>query len=194
LRILHVIHGLSPAGGGPPENLRQMAHAFDDIGVRAEVLSQDDPRASYLRDFPLTVHALGPVTSTYGHSPRLRQWLEQHAAEYDGVVIEGLWQYHGPAVHSALQGKIPYIVIAHGMLDPWFRRRYPFKHLKKYIYWFAAQYLVLHDAYRVVFASELEARLARRSFWPHAWKHAIAPLGALSSVSDASTKRRAAIC
>src|SRR5262249_24621381 len=53
----------------------------------------------------------------------------------------------------------------HGMLDPWFKRRYPLKHLKKWLYWPWAEYRVLRDARAVLFTCEDERRLASRSFW-----------------------------
>ena len=52
MRLLHVIHGLSPADGGPPENLRQLAAGYAQVGIEAEVLSQDSPDAPYLGDYP----------------------------------------------------------------------------------------------------------------------------------------------
>ncbi len=50
------------------------------------------------------------------------------------------------------------------MLDPWFKRTYPLKHLKKLLYWPWAEYRVLRDAAAVLFTSEEERRLARESF------------------------------
>jgi hypothetical protein len=51
------------------------------------------------------------------------------------------------------------------MLDPWFKRQYPLKHLKKWLYWPWGEYRVLRDAQGVLFTSEEERRLARQSFW-----------------------------
>jgi glycosyltransferase involved in cell wall biosynthesis len=51
------------------------------------------------------------------------------------------------------------------MLDPWFRRQYPLKHLKKWLYWPWAEYRVLRDAKVVLFTSEEERTLAAKSFW-----------------------------
>jgi glycosyltransferase involved in cell wall biosynthesis len=51
------------------------------------------------------------------------------------------------------------------MLDPWFKRTYPFKHLKKWAYWPWANYRVLRDAKAVLFTTEQERQLARQSFW-----------------------------
>jgi glycosyltransferase involved in cell wall biosynthesis len=73
-------------------------------------------------------------------------------------------------------GRVPYVVFTHGMLDPWFKRQYPAKHLKKYLYW-PAQYWVLHNAETVMFTSTLERDLAPRSFWPHSWKSFVVPYG-----------------
>src|SRR5258708_12756609 len=77
----------------------------------------------------------------------------------------GLWQPHILAVWQRFQKTaIPYFVFPHGMLDPWFKRTYPLKHLKKWLYWPWAEYRVLRDARAVCFTCEEERRLARQSF------------------------------
>jgi glycosyltransferase involved in cell wall biosynthesis len=189
MRLLHVIHGLSPSDGGPPENLRQLARAFKEVGVEIEVLSQDPPDASYLARYPFRIYPIGRPLTSYGYSRKLLAWLKAHAREYDGVVVEGLWQFNGYAVHSALAGKAPYLVFTHGMLDPWFQSTYPFKHIKKYIYWFLIQYAVLRDAFRVVFTTEREEQLATISFRPHAWKSVVVPLGTNRPEGDPSQQQ-----
>jgi glycosyltransferase involved in cell wall biosynthesis len=80
--------------------------------------------------------------------------------------VHGLWQYHGYACWRALHDTAtPYLVFTHGMLDPWFKRQYPLKHLKKWFYWPWADYRVLRDAKAVLFTCEEERILAARSFW-----------------------------
>lgn len=178
MRILHVIHDLSPAGGGPPENLLQLSTGYAQVGVSMEVLSMDAPDASYLGRYPFPVHPMGPTKSTFGYSPRIARWLDAHTKDYDAVVIDGLWQYPGVAARrSALNAGIPYLLFPHGMLDPWFRRRYPAKHAKKQLFWLLAQRKVLRDASRVVFTTEAEKQLAPGTFWPHGWRSAVVPLG-----------------
>ncbi|MFX5522157.1 hypothetical protein ABTD78_23080, partial [Acinetobacter baumannii] len=81
------------------------------------------------------VIALGPSRGIYTYNPRLLPWLREHGARYDAVIIEGLWQFHSLAALLVLRGKVPYYVFTHGMLDPWFKTRYPLKHLKKLVYW-----------------------------------------------------------
>ncbi len=166
MRLLNVIPSLDPARGGTAEGLRQSVLATFALGHVDEVLCLDAPDAPWLRDFPARVHALGPVASTYGYHPGLVPWLRAHAGGYDAVVVHGVWQYTSLAVWRALRrGPVPYFVYFHGMLDPWFKRAYPLKHLKKWLYWPWADYRVARDAKAVLFTAREEARLAAQSFW-----------------------------
>jgi glycosyltransferase involved in cell wall biosynthesis len=166
MRILHVIPSLNPAGGGPIEAVTRLGVEYLRQGTDVEVLTLDDPRSEWLKDFPLPHHAIGPACLKYGYTRRIVPWLRQHAAEFDLVVVNGVWQYTSFGVWRALRGtKKPYVVFTHGMLDPWFKRQYPLKHVKKWLYWPWAEYRVLRDATAVLFTSEEEKRLARRSFW-----------------------------
>lgn len=166
MKFLHVIPTVDPRGGGPMEGLRHMGQQLQQWGHQVEVACADDPAAPWVANHPLTVHALGPGKGKYGYAPRLLPWLREHAAQYDLVVVNGLWQYHGLATHRALRASgQPYVVFTHGMLDPWFKRTYPLKHLKKWLYWPWAEYRLLRDAAYVLFTSEDERLLARESFW-----------------------------
>jgi glycosyltransferase involved in cell wall biosynthesis len=69
-------------------------------------------------------------------------------------------------------------VFTHGMLDPYFKRRYPLKHVKKWIYWLLAQYWVLRAASRVMFTTELERDLATKTFWLWHWNPMVVSYGA----------------
>lgn len=166
MHILNVIHSVNPVSGGPAEGLRQLVGAVQSLGHTIDVLTLDGPNDTWVTQFPARTFALGPVGTTYGYSRRLVPWLKLHAHEFDAVIIHGLWQYHGLAVWRALHGsKLPYFMYFHGMLDPWFKRRYPLKHLKKWLYWPWADYRVARDAKAVLFTASEEARLAAQSFW-----------------------------
>ncbi len=196
LRLLHVIHDLAPAGGGPPENLLQLAGGYRDAGVEVEVLSMDAQDAGYLGRYPFKVHALGPTSTSFGYSRAAGKWLRAHAADYHAVLVDGLWTYFGLAVRTSTRAAgMPYFVFPHGMLDPWFREQYPAKHIKKQIFWWAAQYKVLRDASRVVFTTEAEQRLAP-TFWPNRWRAAVIPLGTTRPAGDPEAQRAAflALC
>ena len=185
MRILHVIGSLSPADGGPPEAVRQLARAYLQIGVEVELLCQDPPGAAFLVEIPVPVHALGQRwLGRFGLSPRLWNWLHRNASRFDGIVMHGLWVFPDVAVRSAARGAgVPYTVFVHGALDPWFNTRYPLKHLKKRIYW-PLQYRVLRDARAVLFTTPLERDLALTSFSPNQWNSLPVPYGISDPVGD----------
>lgn len=165
MKILRSTHTVNPAGGGPIESIRQSSAALGRRGHQVEVVSLDAPGDPWVRDAAVPVHALGPGLGSYGYSSRFSRWIKQHRAEFDVVIVHGVWQYSSFGVWRALAGtKTPYFVFPHGMLDPWFKRAYPLKHLKKLFYWPWGEYRVLRDARAVLFTSEEERRLARESF------------------------------
>jgi glycosyltransferase involved in cell wall biosynthesis len=132
------------------------------------------------------------VGGNYSYCPRLIPWLLEHAHEYDAVIVNGLWQYHGLATRRAMRrlGR-PYYVFTHGMLDPWFKRTYPLKHLKKWLYWPWAEYRVLRDAAAVLFTCQEERLLARQSFWLYRVNEEVVSLGTGLPPTDSRRLREA---
>ncbi len=166
MKILQIISSVNPAGGGPIEGVRQLGSTLANRGHEVEVVSLDPPDSHWTLQFPLPLYALGPPMLGYGFSPRLIPWLRSNHTRYDVVVVNGIWQYHSYASWRVLRNSgTPYVVFTHGMLDPWFKRRYPLKHFKKWMYWPWAEYRVLRDAQAVLFTCEEERLLARQSFW-----------------------------
>ena len=129
------------------------------------MVSLDDPASAWLTAHQGRAMALGPGRSSFQYSSNLLPFLSKHLAALDVCIVHGLWQYPGLAVRSAAKkaGK-PYFVFPHGMLDPWFKRTYPLKHLKKWLYWPWGEYRVLRDAAGVLFTCEDERILAAESF------------------------------
>jgi len=166
LRLLHAIASMNPSHGGPVEGVRQLSAVNHMYGHTIEVVCFDRPDDPWVLNSPQKVHALGPARGGYGFLPRYVQWLREHAAEYDMVIINGIWGFNAFGAWLALRNStVPYGVFTHGMLDPWFRYRYPIKHIKKWLYWPWGLYPVLRDADAVFFTCEREAILARESFW-----------------------------
>jgi glycosyltransferase involved in cell wall biosynthesis len=166
VNVLHIINSVNPAGGGPIEGVKQLGGTLNSQGHQVEIASLDSPAAPFLQHCPLPVYALGPTTLGYAFSPRLLPWLRENRRRYDAVIVNGIWQFHSFAAWRALHNSsTPYVLFTHGMLDPWFKRRYPLKHLKKWMYWPWAEYRVLRDAQAVLFTCEEERILARESFW-----------------------------
>lgn len=165
MKILRSIHSVNPALGGPIESVTQSSALLARRGHDVEIISLDAPTDPWVRDCPMPVHALGPGRGSYGYAPSFSRWIRERSANYDAVIVQGLWQYSSFGVWRALRKtSTPYFVFPHGMLDPWFKRTYPRKHLKKLLYWPWAEYRVLRDAAAVLFTSEEERCLARESF------------------------------
>jgi glycosyltransferase involved in cell wall biosynthesis len=195
MKILHIIATLDPEFGGPAEAVRALiSHAPE--GSSSEIVTLDDPAALYLEDLPVVVHALGPRTSNYGSSRRLLPWLKANRERFDGAVVHGLWQSAGLSAWRAMHGRTPYAVFTHGMLDPYFKRAFPLKHMKKWVYWVLVEYWVLRGASRVLFTCEAEEQLARQSFWLHHWRAQVTPLGTVPPMRDPEEQREAflAVC
>jgi glycosyltransferase involved in cell wall biosynthesis len=178
MNTLHIIDSFSPAAGGPPEAVRQLARAYREVGAGIEVVCLDNPSEPFLKDIPCPVYALGQsYLGRYGFSPRLWRWLGDNASRFDGIVMHGIWTFPGVALRfAARRAGRPYGIFVHGQLDPWFYRKYPLKHLKKMVYW-PVQYSVLHNALAVFFTAESERELAKISFRPNTWRSVVVGLG-----------------
>ncbi|MFT4111804.1 glycosyltransferase [Silvibacterium sp.] len=191
MRILHVIPSLDLAYGGPPEGVLRLAAGYLREGHEVEVATLDDPQAAFLRDLPFPVSAHGPRKNTYAHSATLLPWLRANAARFDGVVVDGLWQYHGRAVWQALHGRQKYAVFMHGMLDPYFNKPYLTKFAKKWPYWLFSEYKLIRDAHRVLFTTETEMRLAAKSMRPYRANGVVVPFGTPGPDADSDICREA---
>lgn len=165
MKLLRIIPSIDPRGGGPMEGARRIDAELIRLGHHVEVVCLDAPELLFNVNYPATVHALGPALFGYRYSSSLVPWIRTHRHRFDAVLVNGLWQYHGFASWRALAGtSTPYFVYVHGMLDPWFKRSYPLKHIKKWLYWPWADYRLLRDAQSVLFTSEEELRQAPESF------------------------------
>ncbi len=166
MRVLHVIYSIDPIQGGTVEALLQIVNASKKSNQQHEILTLDDPALLVKFGHNQTIHAVGPTKRFYGDTPELDNWLNQHLSDYSCAIIHGCWQYHGLATYrSCREKRIPYFQYTHGMLDPWFKKTYPLKHFKKWLYWPWAEFQILKHATKVLFTCEEEQRLAAQSFW-----------------------------
>jgi glycosyltransferase involved in cell wall biosynthesis len=192
MKILHIISSVNPEGGGPIEGVKQLASVWSRVGHEIEIASLDTPAASHVKTFSLPIYPLGPAVLRYGYSSRFLPWLRENASNYDAVIVNGLWQYHSFGARRVLHSSgIPYFIFTHGMLDPWFKRTYPLKHLKKWLYWPWADYRVLRDARAVLFTCEEERVLARQSFWFYKCNEVVVNYGTASPPDNPEAQERA---
>ncbi len=189
-RILHILRSIDPAMGGPTEGQLQICKAYSEMGGHSEVVTLDAPDAPWRAGWPVRVHALAG-RGGYGWTPRLGAWLREHAGEFDAVIVHGLWQWQGMGAWLALGGVgVPYFMMPHGMLDPWFQRVWPLKHARKAVYWKLIEHRVMRDAAAVIFTCEEERRLGREVFQPWGVRaEEIVVLGTVSPPGDAAVLR-----
>jgi glycosyltransferase involved in cell wall biosynthesis len=205
MRVLDVIASVDPRGGGPIEGLLQQARQREADGLAtSHVATLDDPDAPWVRDCPMKVFPLGLRASErnwstriaplrrYGYTPKFVPWLRAHARDYDAIVVQGLWNYAALGASRALAGSgRPYVVFAHGMLDPWFRRTFPMKHAVKQIFWLFSEGPLVANARSVFFTTEEERTLARGAFWPYRVKERVVSYGTCDIGGHADAQIRA---
>jgi len=184
---------MNPALGGLSACIRSLAPALAGLGHPSEIACLDAPDAPHLPAISTRVHALGPSRLGFAYAPRLRSWLMAELPRFDAVIVHGLWQYHGLATHRALlrPGSPPRFVFSHGMLDPWFRREYPRKHIKKWFYWWLAERRILNTAAAVLFTCDEERRLARESFGGRSYRERVVAFGTAAPPDDPAGQREA---
>lgn len=177
MRLLQVISSADPRTGGAIEGLTQQSLELIRLGHTVEVLTADDPRGPFLAAAKLNIHAVGPRQGSIWYAKGLQKWLEENVVDYDGVILNGLWQYPCYiASRICRKKKVPYWIYTHGMLDPWFNKAFPLKKLKKQIMW-PLQHAVLSQARSVLFTCEQERLLARESFRPYRVTESVVPYG-----------------
>ena len=173
MKILHIIASVDPRSGGPVEGALRLGEIWRAQGHVQELVTIDAPDAPFLKDVDAVVHATGRRGRLrrfirYGFAPGLVTWLQAHVADYDAVIVAGLWNFSILAARmTLLRAKVPYFVYTHGMLDPWFREHYPIKHLGKQLSWWLNEGKLLRGARAVLFTTEEERRLAENAFRPY---------------------------
>lgn len=177
MKILQVIPTVDPSVGGVAPAMLALSRGLLRRGHQIEVVTVDPPSAPWLHQSDVPIHGVGSGLTTYAYSPELDRWLAAQKHNYDRVIVNGMWQYPGLAVWRQFAGATPYYVFPHGMLDPWFKRTYPLKHVKKWLYWPWAEYRILRDATAVIYTSEQERIEARQSFWLYRANERVSPLG-----------------
>jgi glycosyltransferase involved in cell wall biosynthesis len=75
------------------------------------------------------------------------------------------------------------------MMDPWFKREFPLKHLKKSIYWHTRLSRVFRDATAILFTTEEERILARQSFSRYRVREMVVPYGTFGPTLDLAQAR-----
>ncbi len=165
MKLLHIICTTDPESGGPIEALQRISAVLMRDGHEIHVLSLEAPHVTASRRFDFPLVGVGPSLGKYSFTPSLALWVRRNAAEYDAIIVHGLWNYCSAGAWRALRNhRTPYFVFVHGMMDPWFSQKYPLKHIAKQIYWTLIEGRALHKARRVLFTCGEEMERARGVF------------------------------
>ncbi len=181
MRILHVTAWLAPRYGGPADFVPKASVAVSALGHDVEIAATD-------ADGPGVVNAptgrkvewAGAAVTFHARSwPRrfLVSWpllrdLWQRTSQFDVVHVHYLYRFHTiAAVLAARHAGVPYIIQAHGSLDPWHRRR---RRRAKSIYHALIENSNLRGAAAIICTTEQEARSIRSLGYTGSW---VIPIG-----------------
>jgi glycosyltransferase involved in cell wall biosynthesis len=192
MNLLHVIAGTDPESGGPIEAVLRISEVLIREGHQVAVLSLEEDLEVAKREFPFSTKGLGHGTRTYRYNAHLTPWLKENAKDFDAVVLHGLWNYTSFGSWRALKdSSTPYFIFAHGMMDPWFRKQFPLKHIAKQIFWTLAEGRVLRDANAVLFTCEEERTRARNVFKGHPYQSKVVLFGTADPTGNPASQREA---
>jgi len=164
MRIVHIIPYMHPAAGGPPVVVDWLSRELAVRGHELRVLTTDlfaggDSTWTHGSDRPYDLSVYPSVAGNgYGFSPRLWKAIRSEVQKCDIVHIHTLWTFASLAAERAcVRAKAPFLVMPHGMLDPYSMRR---GWLKKQGYGRFLEWPLLRKARGICYTHPEEQRLA----------------------------------
>lgn len=192
MKIVSIIPSINPVDGGPVTGLLSYVSEMKHRGWKNEIVCLDPPAAPWVKDVACPVTALGRGVLSIRYTPALGIWLKENAHRFDVAIIHGVWNWASVGGGNACSAaNLPYVLFAHGMLDPYFREIKPIKHWVKQVFWIG-QGPVLRDAEYVLFTAQQEAELARNAFWGPSWSERVVKYGANAPPATGRGERVAA--
>ena len=147
IRVLHVTEDHSVRNTGISSAVDALTRCVPEEIMPAIFTTGADPLplrpGVELHAFPV-----GGFARAWRYAPGAEQALAKAIAAADVVHLHGLWMWvQWAAAHMALRLKKPFVLTAHGMLEPWISQRQAWPHrLKKFLYWNTLAYPAFHRA------------------------------------------------
>ncbi len=138
MKTVSLVASLSRKAGGLFESVRRLHQCLGEIpNVSVSILGLDDEFTAADRPAwePLHVESLGVMgPAQFGFSPRLGKKLVYFNA--DIIHVHGVWMYQSVVALNWHRATLrPYLISAHGMLDPWAIRNSAWKkRLARFLY------------------------------------------------------------
>jgi len=169
IKTANLTGSVSRSAGGLFESVRRLAQSLANENMHVWVFGTEDEHTAADIGLwsPVQVRAFRPVgPHQFGYSPKFRAALNGYAP--DLVHTHGLWVYSSIATNQyRRRQKIPYVISAHGMLDPWAVRNSRWKKVVAHFFYEGAHLL---EASCLRALCESEARAIRQ----HGLKNPIA--------------------
>lgn len=174
MKILTVVTSMNPRAGGVVQAVKSFSTIYADNDIKETIITTDVPNEDFVKA-NTNIIALGRFENVWGYSPNLKQWLIDNIANYDIVILHGLWLYSNYAVWKALEKvkkngniKIPKLfAMPHGMLDPYFQKAKErrLKAIRNVLYWFFIEKNIINNCNKILFTCSEELRLAENTFY-----------------------------
>ncbi|MBC7520896.1 MAG: glycosyltransferase [Sandarakinorhabdus sp.] len=146
LRVIQTIPDISIDNGGPSRTCRSLCEAMARAGANVTLLAGDHghpPEALLLPDPALVTTHLVPITRRLG-LPSYGFDAAVAATPADILHDNGIWSPGNfPATTAAGRRGLPFVISAHGMLEPWALAH---KAMKKRLAWAGYQHRLLDAA------------------------------------------------
>lgn len=164
---------MDPKMGGVCQAVKTIVSALTPFGVINEIVSLDAPDEIYLKNNPFVIYAVGKGKGPWKYNPELKSWLSIHLVFYDIVIVHGLWLYTGYIVRKTLENLTSgrshapkFLVMPHGMLDPYFQltKVRKIKAIRNRLFWYLIEKKLIASADALLFTCETELQLAAKTF------------------------------
>jgi glycosyltransferase involved in cell wall biosynthesis len=162
--ILHVTPYMHPSAGGPPVVVENFIREANRLGHRSQIISTPSYCDGDKNNLQKRLEQLAPITflSALETLPSLSRTgaasIDAHVQRADIVHVHTLWSpLNVSARHACLRHDRPYVLMPHGMLDPY---SLSVKALRKSIYLQLFERHNIACAQRLIYTTLEEERLA----------------------------------
>jgi glycosyltransferase involved in cell wall biosynthesis len=136
IRVLHVTEDHSTTNTGISSAVDALTRCVP-AEIRPAILCVGEETLPVRPGLELTAFPTRGLAKTWRYSAGSYAALARAVAESDVIHLHGLWMWvQWAAAREAVRQKKPFVLSAHGMLEPWiWQRQSALNRLKKYLYW-----------------------------------------------------------
>lgn len=133
MRVLHIAPSLSTDWGGPTKVVSELTEALAQKGVQISIFAPQENGKGKTQVHPdgvdLKLFPKGFLSRFWtSFSPALARACQREISNFDLIHIHEIWHHpHFAAYRAAKRTRKPYMVTAHGTLEPWCLNHKAFK-------------------------------------------------------------------